>query len=282
MGETLSVAVIGVGVIGQEHMQVIDAADELRLVAVMDIDSDHARAAAEQFKATAHTTLQDLLEDPEVEAVHVCTPHTQHVEPVVAAAEAGKHVLVEKPMALTLHDCDRMIEACDTADRILMVGQSLRCDPAHLKVKELIAAETIGDVGHIMMRWYDHFDPTQPENPYGEWYLDPALGGNCLLHTFGPHVFDILPWILDSAVVRVYAQGSASTELYRGQKDSFSTTMTHENGTISLLSERGQPYRCIRPPLHRQHGIDPPGRPHRHRQWRTARNGLPHRRESSQ
>ena len=164
MEDTLSVGVIGAGVIGQDHMREIKAIDSIRLAGVMDVDADRAQASGKEFGAKAYTNLEDLLEDPEVEAVHVCTPHTQHTDPVLAAAEAGKHVLVEKPMALTLKDCDRMIAACEAAGKILMVGQTLRCDPAHLKVKELIAEGTIGEVGHIMMRWYDYFDPSHPES----------------------------------------------------------------------------------------------------------------------
>ena len=237
MGDTLSVGVIGAGVIGRDHMREIDEVSCIRLAAVMDVDADHAQTSAKEFRAKAYMTLEDLLEDPEVEAVHVCTPHTQHVRPVVAAAEAGKHVLVEKPMALTLQDCDRMIAASEVAGTILMVGQTLRCDPAHLRVRELIAAGAIGEVGHVMMRWYDYFDPSRPGNPYGSWYLDRELGGICVLHTFGPHVFDILPWLIRSPVVRVYAQGSEGAELFRGQRDSYSTTMTHENGTVTSLSQ---------------------------------------------
>ena len=130
-----------------------------------------------------------------------------------------------------------MIAACEAAGTVLMVGQSLRHDPAHRHVKDLVAKGAIGEVGHVMPRWYDDFDPTRPGNPYGSWYLDKEPGGICLLHTFGAHVFDIMPWFIDSPVVRVYAQGSRSTALYEGQSDSNSAMLTHRNGAISALSQ---------------------------------------------
>ena len=87
-----------------------------------------------------------LLNDPEVEAVHVCSIHKVHAEQVVAAARAGKHVLVEKPMALSVAECDRMIDACEDAGVVLMVGQVMRHFPVNLKVKELIREGAIGEV----------------------------------------------------------------------------------------------------------------------------------------
>ena len=121
MGNVLSVGVIGAGGIAQSHMKGIAANDNIRLAAVMDIDAERAEAAAKTFGARACTRLEDLLADSEVEGVHVCTVHNVHIDQVAAAAEAGKHVLVEKPMALSVAECDRMIAACEAAGVVLMV-----------------------------------------------------------------------------------------------------------------------------------------------------------------
>jgi predicted dehydrogenase len=236
MGDTVRVGVIGAGVIGQEHMQLIADLDSLHLSGVMDVNAGLAQESADRHGVPSYKTLADLLENSAIQAVHVCTPHTQHLGPVLAAAGAGKHVLLEKPMALTLDECDRMIAACEDAGVVFMIGQSLRYDQAHVHVRDLIARDTVGSVGHIMLRWYDYFDPTRQGNPYGTWYIDRDLGGICLLHTFGPHVFDIMPWFVSSPVIQVYAQGSENTPLYEGQSDSLSATLTHESGTVSTLS----------------------------------------------
>ncbi len=237
MSDVLSVGVIGAGGIARSHMNAIEANDNIRTVAVMDVDADRAGAAAEEFSASAYTDLEPLLADARVEAVHVCTPHALHADQVVAAAEAGKHVLVEKPMALTLADCDRMIDACDRAGKILMVGQVMRYYPVNRAIRQMIADGEIGQVGHLIRRRYSYFNPTPAGRDSRHWYLDLEMGGICVLYCFGPHEYDILHWYLNSPVRQVYAQGSESTDLYQGQKDSYTAMMTHENGAVSVLSQ---------------------------------------------
>ena len=232
MADVLSVGMVGAGNIAGGHVRGIEANDNIRLAAVMDIDAGRAEALAGANGARAYTDLNALLNDPDVDAVHVCSIHKAHVEQVVAAAQAGKHVLVEKPMALSVAECDRMIAACETAGVVLMVGQVMRHYPVNLKAKEMIQAGAIGRVGHMIRRRYSNFDP-----PGRSWYLDLDLGGICVLYCFGPHEYDILPWYIDSPVVKVYAQGSESTERYKGQNDSYSMIMTHQNGTVSTLTQ---------------------------------------------
>jgi len=237
MGEVLSVGMIGTGGIAQSHMNAIEANDNIRLAAVMDIDAERVEAAAAKYGGKAYMNLDDLLGDPNVEAVHVCTPHNLHVHHVVAAAKAGKHVMVEKPMALSVSECDRMIDACEEAGKILMVGQVMRYYPVNHKIKDMIAGGVIGDVGHLTRRRYSYFDTTQPGSNQPRWYLDLEVGGICVLYCFGPHEYDILPWYMDSPVTEVFARGTESTELYSGQKDSYTALMTHANGAVSVLSQ---------------------------------------------
>ncbi len=237
MGDVLSVGMVGAGGIARSHMRAIAETENIRTAAVMDIYAEPAEAAASDFGARAYTDFEAMLNDPQVEAVHVCTPHNQHGAQVVAAAEAGKHVLVEKPMALTLDECDRMIAACEKANRVLMVGQVMRYYPMSRRVKQLIADGVIGQVGHLLRRRLGFFNPKAPEGHYSHWYLDLEVGGICVLYCFGPHEYDILHWYMDSPVVRVFAQGTESTELYSGQKDSYTAVMNHANGAVSVLSQ---------------------------------------------
>ncbi len=237
MGDVLSVGTIGAGQIAKGHLSAISQIDNIRPAVVMDVDAGRAEALAAECGARPCTSLEALLDDSEVQAVHVCSPHFLHADQVVAAAEAGKHVLVEKPMALTLPDCDRMVQACEAAGKVLMVGQVLRKYPAHLKVRQLIADGAIGKVGHTIRRRYGYFDTTSTKSPYGSWYMDLEKAGICVLYGFGAHEYDILPWFLGSPIVRVYAQGSESTELYSGQKDSYSAVMNHADGAVSVLTQ---------------------------------------------
>ncbi len=237
MSDTLSVGIIGAGGIGHDHLRAISQLQNIRVAAVMDTIEEKARSAAETFGGKPCTRFDDVLADTEVQAIHVCTPHNQHGDQAVRAAEAGKHVLVEKPMALTVAECDRMIAASERAGRVLMVGQVMRYYPLSLKTKSLIAQGAIGKVGHLMRRRLCYFDPSAPGSSYGRWYMDLDVGGNCVLYCFGPHEYDLLHWYMDSPVVRVYAQGNESTRLYVGQKDSYTAIMNHENGAVSVLSQ---------------------------------------------
>ncbi len=232
IGDVLSVGLIGAGNIARGHARGIAAHDNIELAAVMDIDRSRAEALAHECHARVYNALDDLLRDPNVDAVHVCSIHNAHADQVVAAAGAGKHVLVEKPMALSVRDCDRMIAACEEAGVVLMVGQVMRHFPVNTKAKTLIREGAIGEVGHIIRRRYSNFDP-----PDRSWYLNLELGGVCVLYCFGPHEYDILPWYLDAPVVKVYAQGSESTQRYAGQKDSYSTIMNHRDGAVSVLTQ---------------------------------------------
>lgn len=237
MGDLLSVGVIGAGDIAREHIRGIEANDNIQMVAIMDVDADKSKAVGGEYGVKHYTDLQALLEDQNVEAVHICTPHKFHGEQVLAAARSGKHILVEKPMALTLDECDRMIEACENNEKVLMVGQVLRHYPVNLKARELILEGAIGQVGHMMRRRYTYFNPVMKGGRKRSWYMDLNLGGICVLYSFGPHEYDILHWYIDSPVQEVYAIGTESTEIYRGQKDSYTTVMTHENGVVSVLSQ---------------------------------------------
>jgi predicted dehydrogenase len=237
MSNVLSVGIIGSGGIARAHIHAIKETDNIRLAGVMDVDLSRAEALAKENDARAYTSVESLLDDPEVEAVIVCSPHIFHGDQVVASAKAGKHVLVEKPMALTLKECDDMIQACESEGKILMVGQVMRYYPVNRTIKKMIAEGAIGDVGHLIRRRYSYFDTTQPGTVYGRWYLDLKVGGICVLYCFGPHEYDILHWYMDSPIVEVYAQGSASTELYKGQKDSYTSIMKHKNGATSVLSQ---------------------------------------------
>lgn len=236
MADVLSVAVVGAGGIGQAHLKAIAAVETTRLAAVMDVDADRARQAAATYGGKACTRFEEVLEDPSVQAVHLCTPHNAHADQAVLAAAAGKHVLVEKPMALSVADCDRMIQACERADKVLMVGQVMRYWAINRQARELIRSGRIGQPGHLMRRRLSYFHPTSG-GAFRHWYADVNVGGVCVLYCFGPHEYDILPWYLDSPVTRVYAQGNESTEFYRGQKDSYTAVLNHTNGAVSVLSQ---------------------------------------------
>lgn len=237
MRDILRVGIIGAGGIARAHLQAMKGNEIIKFIGITDVDYSRAESVAKDYEGKPYKNLDDLLVDSEIDAVIVCSPHIFHGDQVVASAKAGKHVFVEKPMALTLKECDDMINACESEDRILMVGQVMRYYPVNRLIKKMIAEGEIGNVGHLIRRRYSYFDTTQPGTVYGRWYLDLKIGGICVLYCFGPHEYDILHWYMDSPVVEVYAQGTESTELYKGQKDSYTSIMKHKNGATSVLSQ---------------------------------------------
>src|SRR3972149_3048745 len=108
---------------------------------------------ANEYAVRGYQTLESLLADPEIDVVYLATPHDLHAQQTLLCAAAGKHVLVEKPMALSVAEAASMVEACARANVNLFVGFQLRHHPAHLHAPALIAAGGIGGVVHVNARW---------------------------------------------------------------------------------------------------------------------------------
>jgi len=199
----LGIGLIGCGSIAQEsHLPAIKRIPSARLVAVADSDESRARSVSEKFGAEHwYGDYKTLLEHKEVEAVDICTPTKFHPDIAVAAAKAEKHVLCEKPIALSLEDADRMIDACSRHHVNLMVAHSRRFIPRYSLVRKIVREGLIGEpvwATQISRR-------TMAES--GSWYFDPKM-------TIGPiaevgiHEADLLRWIMGDDVVE--ARGIAS------------------------------------------------------------------------
>ncbi len=191
---TVKWGVIGAGGIADRRTipEGIKASPRCQLVAVMDADARRARSVAEKY-GVRHclTRVEELLALPEVEAVYIATPNYLHREQTIAAARAGKHVLVEKPFAMTLAEGEAMIAACQKARVKLMAGYLMRFHAHHQCLTRMIQA---GDLGQIVFGraqltcWY-------PEIP-GAWRQDPAQGGGGALMDMGTHCLDLLEMLM--------------------------------------------------------------------------------------
>ena len=146
--------------------------EQLELVAACRRDHDQARAFAERFGCAAYDSADGLLADSQVQAVIVATPTDTHCDYTLAAAQAGKHVLCEKPMARDRHECRRMIEACKAAGVTLGVAYRRRQFPQVLLAQELIAAGRIGRVVCVRTH-YAGWSDLAP----GDWRRQPGIGG---------------------------------------------------------------------------------------------------------
>lgn len=180
------------------HLQVMKGmADRFEVVAVSDPLEDRRKEAIEATGCTAYATPEELLNDDRVELVVVATPSHTHADLTVKALEAGKHVLVEKPMATNLEEVDRMIEAAKKNDRLLTVYQLRRLDPDYLRLKEIIDSGVLGPL--VLVKF--------ARNSYrrrNDWQTLRKFGGG-MLNNWGSHIVDQGLQLIDGPVTRFFA-----------------------------------------------------------------------------
>lgn len=171
MSKLVRIGIIGCGFIANYHAIGYRPHREAKIVAVADQREEAAKDFASRYGIDDwYTDYRKLLERADIDAVSVCTPHVSHAEITIAAAKAGKHVLCEKPMAMTIEEADQMIEACNKAGVVLQIGYISRSIPAFSNAKQLIDDGAIGKVTLIhTVRW--------GALPWSEWYYDPKGGG---------------------------------------------------------------------------------------------------------
>ena len=185
--------IIGAGDIARKQTaRAIQMTENAELVAVMSRSMENAQAFAGEFGAArAYDSTASLLGDPAVEAVYIATPVYLHAENVLHAAEAGKHVLVEKPMGISAAECRKMIDRCEAGGLKLMVCYYQRFNARHQKVRELVQNGAIGQVTMAQVRQAFLYPP-DPDN----WRQDPARSGGGALMDVGVHCIDTLRFIL--------------------------------------------------------------------------------------
>ncbi|MBB3142147.1 Gfo/Idh/MocA family oxidoreductase [Halomonas organivorans] len=205
----------------------------IRLVAAADPREEARRQFVADFSATAHAEVSALCADPEVEAVYIATPHQYHREHVEMAARHGKHVLVEKPMALSLADCQAMIEAMRRAGRWLMVGHSHSFDVPYLRTRALLDSQDFGAVRMISALNYTDFlyRPRRPEE------LDTARGGG-VMFSQAAHQVDVVRLLGGSPVTSVRA-ATGCWDASRPTEGAYGALLTFENGAFANLTYSG-------------------------------------------
>jgi predicted dehydrogenase len=222
MGDEFGVGVIGAGVFGTEHARVWSELDSVRLVGVADMDPARAAAAATRFGCQAFRDARDLAASAGIQAVSVCTPDDTHVAPVLAALEAGKHVLVEKPFATTVEDCDTMMKAAARAHRFLTVGHILRFDPRYAVARAAVVGGDLGAVVHMSAK---------RQNNMGS--ADRMKARSTILFFLGIHDLDFLNWCAGVRLERVYAE--SVRHVLGDADDAFVATLRYANGVIASL-----------------------------------------------
>uniref|UniRef100_UPI003B3AC8E4 Gfo/Idh/MocA family protein n=1 Tax=Pseudactinotalea sp. TaxID=1926260 RepID=UPI003B3AC8E4 len=204
--DQVGVAIVGVGGIAALHVAALRTSDVARLVAVCDVDADRAGQLAHAEGVCAVSSCAELLDLPDVEAVIVCTPNVTHRELGEQVLRAGRHLLMEKPLALTVADARSLATLARDSGLALAVGHSHRFSDQGRAIHEAISRGAVGtpqfvrvvmNGGWIWPGWQ-------------AWVLDPALSGGHALHN-GIHLVDLASWWLGEPVVSVFAAGQHAT-----------------------------------------------------------------------
>lgn len=186
--------IIGAGMIAHFHARAIAEIRGAKLIGCYNSTVPKAQAFAEKFQCTAYERLEEMLADPRIDVVTICTPSGAHLEGAIAAAEAGKHVITEKPLEVTLKRCDAVISACEKAGVTLTTIFPSRFHDSAILLKKAVEANRFGKLtlGGAYVKWFR----TQAYYDSGAWRGTWKLDGGGALMNQAIHTVDLLLWLM--------------------------------------------------------------------------------------
>lgn len=200
----LKIAIVGTGIIVKSHLLAISQLDDVELVAVCDVNEEKAKTYSEQCGVPYVLDYKEMPEKFDFDAVILNLPHGLHCDAAVFFLDAGKHVLVEKPMANSVEECDRMIAAAKRNDKKLGIAHIMRYTPAVQQAKEIYES---GELGKLCMyteeRCEDYFYENRPK-----WFLSKKTAGGGIAMNFAAHAFDRLLTVMGKDVKFVSVDGA--------------------------------------------------------------------------
>ena len=232
----MRVALVGTGFIAGAHAAAAAGLPDVEIVAVTDRDRGAANRFATTWGARVVPDVADLLADDGVDALVVCTPNDTHASLARAAAAAGKHLLLEKPMALSAADARSVADAFEAAGRVLLVGHTHRHSDYARAVHDVVSSGRLGTVRSVRIAitggwiW----------GGWSAWVLDPARSGGHAFHN-GVHLYDLARWWLGSPITSVYAVGQPLTSAALAIDDYLCSTLVAESGATAVCEiSRGE------------------------------------------
>ena len=202
------IGIIGCGKIAQvRHIPEYAEHKDAKLLGFYDINQERAAALAKQYGGTAYATVEELLANPEIDAVSVCAANFAHAELTIAALNAGKHVLCEKPMAITLAECEAMVEAAKANGKYLMIGHNQRLAKAHAMARKLIVDGLIGDIVTFRTTFGHGGPETWSVDPgLNTWFFDKTRAAMGAMADLGIHKTDLIQFLTGQQVIRTTAR----------------------------------------------------------------------------
>ena len=202
------IGIIGCGKIAQvRHIPEYAENKDAKLLGFYDINKERAAALAQQYGGTAYETVEELLANPDIAAVSVCAANFAHAELTIAALNAGKHVLCEKPMAITLAECEAMVEAAKKNGKFLMIGHNQRLAKAHAVARKLIVDGLIGDIVTFRTTFGHGGPETWSVDPgLNTWFFDKTRAAMGAMADLGIHKTDLIQFLTGQQVIRTTAR----------------------------------------------------------------------------
>ena len=252
--QRMKFALVGCGRVSEKHLEALTSGGvPAELVAVADVDEAKAREKGEKYRVAWYTDYHRMMrEHPEIETVNIATPTGFHAPHVIDLARYGRHIVVEKPMALRVKDCDAMIRACRSRKCRLFVVKQNRFNPAVVAARDALEKGRFGKIvmGTVRVRWCRHQRYYEQDNWHGTWKLD---GG--VMSQQASHHIDLLQWFLGpirtmqcrtaTRLLDIEVEDSAMAmfEFRSGALGAFEATVctrpTDLEGSLSLLGEKG-------------------------------------------
>lgn len=198
----IRLGVIGAGIISQDHLKAAVEMNEIELVAIAEISKEKAEAIANEYKMKWYKDYIEMLDKESLDAVIIALPHFLHKAASLEAAKRGIHILLEKPMANDVKECEDIISAARENNVKLMIGHIVHYADTNRKVKEFIES---GDFGKLVMindvRFNNYFKAERPR-----WFLEKKLAGGGIVMNLGAHSIDAIQWTTGSKVKSVSAK----------------------------------------------------------------------------
>lgn len=226
-------AIIGCGKIAQVHARALQNIEETELVAVQSRNANKAGSTAASLGVKPYTDIATMIRQEKVEVVVICTPHPAHKEPAITAMQNGAHVLVEKPLAVSLEDCDAMMHTAAQTNRQLGMVSQRRFYPSCRRIKDAIDAGKLGTpmLGTVVMYgWRD--EKYYRSDPWrGRWEEE---GGGVLVNQ-APHQLDLLLWYMGSEPVELYGVWQNINHPYIEVEDTATAIIKFKNGAVANI-----------------------------------------------
>ncbi|MCE5323280.1 Gfo/Idh/MocA family oxidoreductase [bacterium] len=234
--------IIGAGNVAKLHAEAIGAIERCKLIGVTAIPFDAAESFAQEYNAKAYQNIDEIASDPDIDVVTLCTPSGLHAKQAITLLESGKHVIVEKPLAISIEDADKVINTADQMGVKLGVVSQRRYDPAIAAIKSAVDNGLFGRLillnGHV--HYYRKPEYYSSSDWRGTWSMD---GGGALMNQ-GIHAVDLIRWI--GGPVKSICANARTLHHDIEVEDTLVASLEFENGTLGTL----QSTTCAYPGLH--------------------------------